>query len=126
MDENEISRHVVDAAFKIHQKLGPGLLESVYEEILAFELERRGLKVRRQVPVSFEYEGRPITNGFRLDLLVEDKVAVELKVADELAAVHRKQALTYVRLSELRLGSVDQFRRCHAEERNRATGQWIA
>ncbi len=109
MDENELSRQIVDAAFKVHQSLGPGLLESVYELVLAFELERRGLEVSRQVPVSFEYEGRLFENGFRMDLLVEGKVVVELKSVEELAPVHKKQVLTYIRLSNLRLGLLINF-----------------
>ena len=109
MDENEISREIVDAAFKIHQNLGPGLFESVYETVLAYELERRGLKVSRQVAVALEYEGLVVENAFRIDLLVDEKVVVELKVVDELAPVHRKQVLTYLRLRELKLGLLVNF-----------------
>jgi GxxExxY protein len=109
MDENEISREIVDAAFKIHQKLGPGLLESVYEGVLAFELDRRDLKVLKQVPVSLEYESLVFENAFRIDLLVNEKVVVELKAVEELAPVHKKQALTYVRLSKVKLGLLINF-----------------
>ena len=109
MDENEISREIVDAAFKIHQNLGPGLFESVYETVLAYELERRGLKVSRQVAVALEYEGLVVENAFRIDLLVGEKVVVELKVVDELAPVHRKQVLTYLRLRKLKLGLLVNF-----------------
>jgi len=109
MNENDISRQIVDAALKVHRDLGPGLLESVYETVLAFELERRGLEVLTQVPVSFEYEGRIFENGFRIDLLVDGKVVVELKSVEEVAAVHKKQVLTYIRLSKLRLGLLINF-----------------
>jgi GxxExxY protein len=109
MDENEISREIVDAALKIHQKLGPGLLESVYEGVLAFELERKGLRVLKQVPVAVQYETLYFENAFRIDLLVNEKVVVELKVVEELAAVHKKQLLTYVRLSKLKLGLLINF-----------------
>ena len=94
MDENEIARHIVDAAYHIHRKLGPGLLESVYETVLAFEIEKRGLTVKRQVPVSIEYEGIRFEEGFRADLIVEDKVIVELKSVENVSPVHKKQLLT--------------------------------
>ncbi|MBV8062872.1 MAG: GxxExxY protein [Nevskia sp.] len=109
MDENEISREILDAALKIHQKLGPGLLESVYEGVLAYELERRGLQVLRQVPVSVEYETLRFENAFRIDLLVNEKVVVELKAVEEFALVHKRQVLTYVRLRKLKLGLLINF-----------------
>jgi GxxExxY protein len=109
MDENEISREILDAALKIHQKLGPGLLESVYEGVLAFELERKGLRVARQVPVSIEYETLLFERAFLIDLLVDEKVVVELKAAEELAPVHKRQLLTYVRLRKLKLGMLINF-----------------
>jgi len=109
MEENEISGEILDASIKIHQKLGPGLLESVYEGVLAFELERRGLRVLRQVPVAVEYETLLFENAFRIDLLVNEKVVVEVKAVEELAPVHKRQLLTYVRLRNLRLGLLINF-----------------
>src|SRR5258708_40079580 len=103
-DINEISGTIVDAAFKIHTVLGPGLLESVYEAVLEKELLRRGLRVRRQVPVPIQYEDLTFDEGFRADLLVEDRVVVELKSVEQLARVHSKQGLTYCRLPGYQLG----------------------
>ena len=96
MHENEIARHIVDAAYHIHRKLGPGLLESVYETVLAFEIEKRGLTVKRQVPVSIEYEGIRFEEGFRADLIVEDIVIVELKSVENVSPVHKKQLLILI------------------------------
>ena len=109
MTENEIAREIVDAALKVHRALGPGLLESVYEIVLAYELERRGLRVMRQVPVSVQYENLVIDGGFRAHLIVERKVIVELKSVERTAPVHKKQTLTYVRLAGLRLGLLVNF-----------------
>ena len=109
MTDNEIARQVVDAAFKVHQALGPGLLESVYEIVLAYELKRRGLRVERQVPIAVTYEDLRIDGGFRADLLVEEKVLVELKSVERTAPVHNKQTLTYIRLADLRLGLLINF-----------------
>jgi len=88
MDENEIAREIVDAAYQVHRKLGPGLLESVYETVLAHELEKRGIAVARQVPVSIIYESIRFDEGFRADLIVEDKVIVELKSVETVVPVH--------------------------------------
>jgi len=96
MTEDEIASVVVDAAIKMHRTLGPGLLESVYETVLAFELTRRGLQVQRQVSVPIIYEGATLEEGFRADLLVEDKLLVELKSVEALL-VHPKQLRTYLR-----------------------------
>ena len=109
MTENEIGTVVVDAALAVHKGLGPGLLESVYEAVLAHELRRRGLEVERQVPVSFEYQGMHFDEGFRMDLLVEHKVIVELKSAEQVAPAHKKQVQTYLRLSGHRLGYLINF-----------------
>lgn len=109
MHENEISRLVVDAAYQVHVKLGPGLLESVYETILKFELERRGLRVQRQEPVTVVYEGIRFDEGFRADLIVESKVLIELKSVEEIAPVHKKQVLTYLKLTGIRLGLLINF-----------------
>jgi len=104
MTENEISQIIVDTAFQIHKRLGPGLLESVYEVILAYALDRRGLKVERQVPVAIVFDGIKFDEGFRADLIVEDKVIVELKSVENVVPVHKKQLLTYLRLADKRLG----------------------
>ena len=109
MTENKISKQVVDAAFKIHTTLGPGLLESVYEAVLAYELNKRGLKVVRQKAVPVIYEDVHLEEGFRADLIVEDKVIVELKSVEIIAAVHKKQVLTYLRLTNLKLGLLINF-----------------
>ena len=109
MSENEVAKQVVDAAFKVHQALGPGLLESVYEIVLAYELERRGLRVARQVAIAVTYDDLRVDGGFRADLVVEDKVLVELKSVERTAPVHKKQCLTYVRLAGLRLGLLINF-----------------
>jgi len=107
--ENEIGKQVVDAAVGIHRELGPGLLESVYEVILAHELRQRGLQVERQVPVSIEYQGIKFNEGFRADLIVEQKVIVELKCVEKLNNAHKKQLLTYLRLTGMRLGYLLNF-----------------
>ena len=96
MTENEIATQVVDAAFRVHTALGPGLLESVYEAVLAYELEKRGLRVTRQQPIPVVYEGLQLEIGFRADLTVEGKVMVEIKSVDRIADVHKKQLLTYL------------------------------
>ena len=109
MRENEVAATVVDACFKLHNKLGPGLLETVYETFLEHELTKRGLRVRRQVAQPVEYEGIRLDQGFRLDLLVEESVIVEVKSVEELAEIHFKQVLTYLRLSNMRLGLLVNF-----------------
>ncbi|MEA1935940.1 MAG: GxxExxY protein [Thermodesulfobacteriota bacterium] len=109
MTENEIAKIVVDAAFQIHKRLGPGLLESVYEIVLAYELKKRGLKVKRQVPVTIVYDDIKFDEGFRADLIVEGKVIVELKSVEKIVPVHKKQLLTYLRLADKRLGLLINF-----------------
>jgi GxxExxY protein len=109
VEENSIGKEVVDAAVKVHRVLGPGLLESVYEQVLAHELAKRGLGCARQVPVPVMYEEIQLEEGFRADLLVEEKVIVELKSVETLLAVHSKQLLTYLRLSGKRLGFLLNF-----------------
>ena len=104
MTENAIAKEIVDAAFRIHTTLGPGLLESVYDTVLAYELDRRGLRTVREQPIPVVYENVCIDTGFRADLIVEDKVIVEVKSVELLAPVHRKQLLTYLRLADKRLG----------------------
>jgi GxxExxY protein len=109
MTENEIAREIVDAAYRIHTGLGPGLLESVYEISLAYKLEQRGLRVIRQHPVPISYEDVQIATGFRADLMVEDLVIVEIKSIEAIALVHKKQLLTYLRLADKRLGLLINF-----------------
>lgn len=109
MTENEISHEVIGAALDLHGNLGPGLLESAYECALMFELAQRGLDVRCQVPMPLIYKSVKLDQGYRLDLLVEDKVIVELKSVECLAPVHYAQLLTYLRLSDKRLGLLINF-----------------
>ncbi len=106
---DDITGAVVDASVKIHSGLGPGLLESVYETVLARDLEKRGLRAERQKIVRFEYDGITFEEGFRLDLLVENQVIVELKSTESLAPVHSKQLLTYLRLMNLPVGLLINF-----------------
>ena len=106
---DEITGAVVDAAVRIHVELGPGLLESVYEAVLGRALEKRGFRVARQRGIRFEYDGMVFEEGFRIDLLVEDRVVVELKSVEKLAPVHGKQLLTYLRLMDLPVGLLINF-----------------
>lgn len=109
MHENEIGSVVVDCAVALHQDLGPGLLESVYEVTLARALERRGLRVERQVAVAIEYDGEKFPEAFRVDLMVEGKVLLELKSVERTTPAHKKQLLTYLRLTGLKLGYLLNF-----------------
>jgi GxxExxY protein len=109
MTENEIAKQIVDVAFKIHTSLGPGLLESVYETIMAFELRKRGFKVRRQQAIPVVYETVKMDLGFRADLIAEDSVVIEIKSVESIAPVHKKQLLTYLRLTDKRLGLLINF-----------------
>jgi len=108
-DLNQISGQILDAAIHVHHRLGPGLLESVYESILAYELQKRGLSIDRQVAVPIIYETLRFEEGFRADLIVEKSVLVELKSVEVLAPVHSKQILTYLKLLNLRLGLLINF-----------------
>ena len=109
MTENEIAAAVVDAALKIHKTLGPGLLESVYQSTLSFELTKRGLRVVQQLGLPVFYEECKLDLGYRIDLLVDEKVIIEIKSVEALAPVHRKQVETYLRLMNLRLGLLINF-----------------
>jgi len=109
MTENEISKQIVDAAYKVHTTLGPGLFESVYETIMAQELSNRGLKVVRQQAIPVVWENVHLEVGFRADLIVEDKVIIEIKSVEALAPVHKKQLLTYLRLTGKKLGLLINF-----------------
>jgi GxxExxY protein len=113
MNENEIARRVLDSAFLVHTKLGPGLLESVYEVALAHELRKLGFEAERQKPMPIRYDGILFEEGYRTDLLVDGKVIVELKSVGALSAVHAKQVLTQLRLSELKLGLLINFGEAH-------------
>jgi len=109
MTENEIAALVVDSCYKVHTVLGPGLLESVYEAALAYELEKRGLSVVRQVPLPVIYESIKLEEGFRVDIIVEGLVIVELKSVESVLPVHKKQLLTYLRIADMKLGLLINF-----------------
>lgn len=109
MTENEIGTKVVEAAISVHRELGPGLMESVYEVVLARELRDRGLKADRQIPVAITYKGIQFDEGFRADIIVEDKAILELKSVERVNAPHKKQVQTYLRLTGCKLGYLLNF-----------------
>ena len=109
MSENEVTYEIRGAVYDVYKDLGPGLLESVYEEALCFELQQRGLKVERQVQVPVIYKRNVLKTELRLDVLVEDKVIVELKSVEEMKKVFSKQLLTYLRLMDKRVGLLVNF-----------------
>lgn len=109
MNENEIGKIIVDSAVCLHMELGPGLLESVYETLLVHRLEKAGLRVRRQVGIPIVYDGIQFEEGFRADLVVEDKVIIELKSVEAIHKAHLKQVLTYLKLTGLKLGYLLNF-----------------
>jgi GxxExxY protein len=109
MTENEIAKIVVDASYHIHTHLGPGLLEPVYQRILEHELIKRGLRVEHDVAIPVQYDGLELGEAFRADLIVEDKVILELKSVEHTAPVHKKQTLTYLRLTGMKLGLLINF-----------------
>ncbi|MFC1726364.1 GxxExxY protein [candidate division KSB1 bacterium] len=109
MDENELAKIIVDCCFRIHKNTGPGLLESVYEELLLYELQEQKLECERQVDLSLNYKDIKIEKGFRADLLVDNKVIVEIKSVENLLPVHKKQLLTYLKLSGKKLGLLVNF-----------------
>lgn len=109
MTENEISKTVVDVSYKIHTKLGLGLLESVYEAILYYELSKRGLHVERQKPLPVIWDDIFLDIGFRTDLIIENKVIIEIKSVEEIANVHPKQLLTYLKVTGMKLGLLINF-----------------
>ena len=109
MTENEIGKIVVDCAVRLHMELGPGLLESVYEVLLAHRLESMGLKVERQVHIPIEYDGIRFDEGFRADLIIENKVLIELKSVEHTTKAHQKQVLTYLKLTGIKLGYLLNF-----------------
>ena len=109
MTENEVAKVIVDCAYKLHTTLGPGLLESVYESVMSYELQKRGLQVERQKPLPVVYEDVRLEEGFRADLLVAGLVIVELKSVETVVPVHKKQLLTYLRLADKKLGLLINF-----------------
>jgi GxxExxY protein len=109
MHENEIAREVVDAPYHIHSRLGPGLFESIYERIMVYELTKRGLSVRRQVPIPVVYDDLKLDDSFVADLIVEDKLIVELKSSDDFHPSHQKQLVTHLKLTGKQLGLLINF-----------------
>jgi GxxExxY protein len=109
MHENELTKIVIDLCIKIHKALGPGLLESVYEEILIYELKKLGIIVARQVGIPIHYENVKLELGFRADLIVEDKVILELKSVESVLPLHKKQLLTYLKLTNMKVGLLINF-----------------
>ncbi len=109
VDADPLTRAVIGAAMRVHSNLGPGLLEGVYETCLAYELDKSGMQVRRQVPLAVVYDGNKLDAGYRLDLLVNEQLLVEVKSVDRLAPIHLAQVLTYLRLSSLRIGLLLNF-----------------
>ncbi len=109
MTENELARIVIDTAYHLHREVGPGLLESAYEHALKFDLEERGLLVQNQVAMPFRYKGVQLDVGYRIDLLVESKLIVEIKSVEQLVPVHYAQTLTYLRLADKKLGLLINF-----------------
>jgi len=109
MEINEITAQIIDAGLSIHRALGPGLLESVYESIMVYELAERGLYVERQVPIPVLWKGMLIKESFKADLIVEKKVIVELKSVEKTIPVHKKQVLTYLRVTGLQIGLLINF-----------------
>lgn len=116
MNENELSRVVIGCAMKVHSALGPGLLESAYEACLEYELVRNGLLVERQKPLPLIYQTVKLECGYRVDLLVERKLIVEVKAVEALAEIHFAQVLTYLRLSDLRLALMLNFNVVHMKD----------
>ena len=109
MDENQISYRIIGAALDIHKSVGPGLLESAYENALVFELQEAGFEVKSQLALPFNYKGKHLDVGYRIDLMVENKVIVEIKSVENLLPVHHAQLLTYLRLSGRKLGLLINF-----------------
>ncbi len=109
MTENEIAKIIVNTCYNIHVELGPGLLESVYEEVLAFELLEKGLTIERQKPIAVSWKGIMMDIGFRLDIIVDNKVIIELKSVENIHPVHYKQLLTYLKITNCKLGILVNF-----------------
>ena len=109
MTENEIGKIIVDCAIQLHRITGPGLLESVYEVLLAYDLELRGLDVSRQVSIPIKYNGISFDEGFRADIIIENNVIIELKSVESISNIHKKQLLTYLKLANMKLGYLLNF-----------------
>ena len=109
MTENDVAKIIVDAAYKIHTHFGPGLLESAYQALLVYELQKRGLTVATEQPVPLDYEGVHLDVGYRADLIVQNLVIVELKSVEQIAPVHKKQLLTYLKVADKHLGLLINF-----------------
>ncbi|MEZ4720588.1 MAG: GxxExxY protein [Flavobacteriales bacterium] len=109
MTENDISYRIIGCAIKVHKALGPGLLESAYQECLAYELQKEGLRVEKEKPMSLVYEDVKMDVGYRIDLLIDDKVVIELKSVESLTDVHRAQVITYLKLGDYKLGLLINF-----------------
>ena len=116
MTENEIGDQIINAALKVHSAVGPGLLESAYEACLLYELEKRELRARRQVLVPPRYEDLTVDSGYRADLVVEDRVVIELKTVETFLPVHRSQLLSYLRLGGFKLGYLLNFHVAHLRD----------
>ena len=116
MTEEEVGHAIIGAAIKVHSVLGPGLLESAYETCLLHELEKRNLPARRQALIAIRYEDLTIDNGYRIDLLVPDRVVVELKTVETILPVHRGQLLSYLRLGSFKLGYLLNFNVAHMRD----------
>jgi GxxExxY protein len=116
MDEHEIAREVIDAAIQVHSGLGPGLLEGAYEACMEWELKQRSLNVQRQVPMPIHYRGVVLDVGYRIDLMVENAVVIELKAVDRILPIHAAQVLSYMRLSRCKLGYVLNFNTVHMRD----------
>ena len=125
MTENEISKIILDAAIAVHKELGPGLLESVYEIVMAYELRQRGFSVERQVPIAIRYKEMTFDEAFRADLVVDKKVIVELKSVEQISEAHKKQVQTYLRLTGCKLGvlAATLAKRC-MKQRHLRVVQW--
>ena len=115
-DENELSKIILDAAFRVHSALGPGLLESAYEACLTYELRNEGLEVLTQVPLPLVYREVRLDIGYRLDMVVEDLVIVEIKAIDSLTAIHQAQVISYLKLSGKKLGILINFNTLHLRD----------
>ena len=116
MMENEIATKALDVAFKIHTMYGPGLFESVYEKIFCYELDKMGMKFKSQQAIALEHESLRLDAGFRADLILEEKVIIELKSIEALAPIHKAQLLTYLKLTKLKLGLLINFNVVHLRE----------
>ena len=116
MDIEPIAREIVDTAIRVHTRLGPGMLEGAYEACVEYELGKRSLRVRKQVPMPLHYDGLTLDIGYRLDLLVEDAVVVELKSVQQLLPIHTAQLLSYLRAGDYRIGFLLNFHTVHMRD----------